>query len=71
MKYVKRYILLREDIDGVFHIHHPRLIIGTITNVDNLEDMLAMIYITRGTHIYGYKTMSGARRKILGLIAKK
>ena len=65
---IPKHILLRKDINGIWVILPARTFIGIRVNKDNVDAILHDIYRVEKNPIQGYKTLAGAKKKILSLI---
>ena len=69
MPYIS-YIFARKSTRGYYMIS-PRFREGIKITFNNIDTALTDIYINKASFIYGYKTMSGARKKIISILTNK
>jgi len=62
------FILLRKDFEGKWVILPAKTFIGMRVNRTNVDAILYDIYFVEKNPIQGYRSLKGARKKILSLL---
>lgn len=63
-------VILRKCTDGYYALLPSRTLLGMWVNIDNMDVILSHIYEIEHNYVGGYKTLAGARKKILSLLSK-
>lgn len=64
----KPFVIVRKCTEGYYVLLPAKIGMGIWVTLDNIDEILNNIYVSENNFIYGYKTMRGARKRIVFIL---